>query len=704
MAVVTVVEFVVSLQCLPLLSAAQLDQLAELQQHFTDVKAMGEELIRRGWLTSFQANQIGKGKGDSLVLDRYILLDLLGQGGMGSVFKAKQTQLDRLVALKVIRPAALRSQGALERFQREARLAARLDHANIVTVYDNGECNGIHYLVMELIDGTDLAHMVKQHGSLPVPLACACIRQAALGLQHAHEQGLVHRDIKPHNLMLTTRGVVKVMDLGLARVANTGNTPNEGLTNTGTVMGTVDYMAPEQAANARTVDIRADIYSLGCTLYHLLAGQVPFPGGMVTEILIAHQLREPQPIESLRAGLPEGLGRVVHRMLAKNRADRFATPGEVAAALAPFTNDAADGSFTSHPSGTSPGSESVADPTAPECATPTATAIPVHPVRKERSRWLIGAAVAAGLVALLGVVLAMVLLRPPGEQASVAQTTPPRPTATRPVQTSPQRTAPAPVRPPHLSVFGLTATGFQTWADKVKADGYRITTLNGYETGGEPQFAATAVREPTGPPWRMVVGVSVAENQKQVNDLSSQGYHVMYASAYLQGKQPAFCSLWVKDDRRGVWELRSQLLPEQVQTFIAERRGKNLRPLVLNGYPDGQGGHRFRILWCEAGDVRWHALHDLTTQEYQAAFNEWVKKGYRPISVSGYRTADGPRLAAIFAEQEEGLWWEAHHDMSAEKLAFYQSQAAVRGERAGMISGYWDGSQMRYVAFWVREP
>src|SRR5262249_8271075 len=153
-----------------------------------------------------------------------------------------------------------------------ARVAAKLSHPNIVTVFDSRDYKGIHFLVMELIEGTDLAQVLKERGVFPVPFACECVRQSALGLQHAHEQDLVHRDIKPHNLMLTKQGAIKVMDLGLARTVKTADAAaTEGVTTTGAVMGTADYMAPEQGLNSKTVDIRADVYSLGCTLYHLLA-------------------------------------------------------------------------------------------------------------------------------------------------------------------------------------------------------------------------------------------------------------------------------------------------------------------------------------------------------------------------------------------------------------------------------------------------
>jgi tRNA A-37 threonylcarbamoyl transferase component Bud32 len=261
----------------------------------------------------------------------------LGRGGMGVVYKARHVRLDRTVAIKLINRDRLLRDDAVLRFQREARTAARLAHPNIVSVYDASEVEGLHFLVMEYVEGVDLAHLVRQSGALPVAQACEFIRQAALGLQHAHERGMAHRDIKPQNLMLTPGGRVKILDFGLARFVTETPSSEEGLTPSGVIMGTPDYIAPEQARNARQADSRADIYSLGCALYHLLAGKVPFPDGTTTEKLVAHLERAPVALPTLRADLPAGLERVLARMMAKDPAKRYQTPHDVVLALAPYT-------------------------------------------------------------------------------------------------------------------------------------------------------------------------------------------------------------------------------------------------------------------------------------------------------------------------------------------------------------------------------
>jgi Tol biopolymer transport system component len=278
---------------------------------------------------------------------RYRVRELLGVGGMGAVYRAEHQLMARPVALKVINKSLTDNPAAVERFRREVRAAARLVHPNIVHAYDAEQAGDSHFLVMEYVEGTTLARLVAERGPLPVAEACDYIRQAALGLQHAHEQGMVHRDIKPHNLMRTPDGRIKILDFGLARFARESAPAAAGapdgagpaapwLTDADTVMGTPDYIAPEQVANAHAADIRADVYSLGCTLYDLLAGHAPFPDGTAVEKVAAHARQAPRRLTELRDDVPAALARVVGRMMAKDPAQRYPTPAEVAQALAPF--------------------------------------------------------------------------------------------------------------------------------------------------------------------------------------------------------------------------------------------------------------------------------------------------------------------------------------------------------------------------------
>jgi serine/threonine protein kinase len=269
-------------------------------------------------------------------LGQYELLEELGAGGMGRVFKARHRLMDRVVALKVLRGRWLRRPGTVDRFQQEIRALARLDHPHIVRAHDADQAGGLHFLVMEYVEGTDLGRRVRELGPLPVAEACDCVRQAAVGLQHAHDHGLIHRDVKPANLIRTTDGQVKVLDLGLALFAP--DVPEADL-----VVGTADYMAPEQWEATAALDGRADVYGLGCTLFCLLTGRPPFEGsGYATreEKQHAHASVLPPPVRSLRPDVPAGLAAVLDRMLAKDPTARYASPDEVGDALRPFTTPA----------------------------------------------------------------------------------------------------------------------------------------------------------------------------------------------------------------------------------------------------------------------------------------------------------------------------------------------------------------------------
>jgi len=280
---------------------------------------------------------------------RYRVLKLLGSGGMGAVYKAEHRLMERIVALKVINSSLIDNPAAIERFRLEVKAAARLTHPNIVTAFDAEQAGNVHFLVMEYVEGISLAQLVQERGQLPIAHACEYARQAAFGLQHAFEQGMVHRDIKPQNLMLSTAGRVKILDFGLARFVSESSKATN-LTGTGAFMGTPDYIAPEQATDAHRADTRADIYSLGCTLYDLLTGRPPFPEGSTIQKVMAHIDQAPRPVRQLRPDVPPELDLLVTRMMAKDPAQRFQTPKEVAQALTPFCRTVAAAMDEMHPS------------------------------------------------------------------------------------------------------------------------------------------------------------------------------------------------------------------------------------------------------------------------------------------------------------------------------------------------------------------
>ncbi len=312
-------------------------QTSDPNGHLTTPVAMLDRLVNAGLITGFHADKLAAGKYKGFHLGSYLILDQLGAGEMGQVYLAEHGHMRRLVALKVLTPHAFENNPvAKERFFREARAAGTLDHPNIVRVFDLCQEGKILYLVMEYVDGLSFQTLVTQLGPIDVTAACHYARQVAFGLQNAHEMGFVHRDIKPANLLLDRTGVVKILDLGLVRSeADAGTLLTQQLDNKN-ILGTADYMAPEQAVDSSKVDARADVYSLGATLYFLLAGRPLFPEGRTAQKLVWQQIKEPVPISRLRPEVPAELAAVVHRMLQKRPADRFQTVNDVFEALAPF--------------------------------------------------------------------------------------------------------------------------------------------------------------------------------------------------------------------------------------------------------------------------------------------------------------------------------------------------------------------------------
>jgi serine/threonine-protein kinase len=297
----------------------------------TDENGYVAELVRRGWLTPLQSRWVLRGYAHRLAVGPYVLLDRLGRGGMGHVFLARHRSLKRQVALKVARGDRQKRTRSRVLFEREARALARLRHPNVIRGYDAGQDHGADYLTMEYVPGPDLGQLVLRNGPLSPGMACEYIRQAALGLQHVHDVGLVHRDVKPANLGLA-EGVIKVLDVGLAKAVGRDCT----LTRPGRLVGSADFAAPEQVTDSRAVDPRADVYALGATLYFLLTGEVPFPDGTKSEKALRRLKYDPRPVEDLDSEVPNELGEVVRRLMTRNPSERIPTAAAAAKMLTPF--------------------------------------------------------------------------------------------------------------------------------------------------------------------------------------------------------------------------------------------------------------------------------------------------------------------------------------------------------------------------------
>lgn len=342
-------RFVEVLQEHQMLGPAELDQVRDqLQSRHADAQSLAQELLRRGWLTRFQLGFLVQKRPDALVFGSYVILDELGKGAMGTVYKARHQVMKRLVALKLIRKGHLPHGQAVQRLQREIEAAAQLSHPNIVHSYDAGRVGDRHFFAMEYVEGETLALVLQREGRLPIGLACEYAFQTALGLQHAHEKGMVHRDIKPSNLLVASGGKgtagadaggprIKILDMGLALIHyDPAGRGAKALTQMGQLMGTPDYIPPEQILNSHRVDTRADLYSLGCTLYQMLSGRTPFAGETFHQMLSSHLQKEPERLEGLVPGIPPPLAALVHRLLAKKPEERPQTPREAATALAAF--------------------------------------------------------------------------------------------------------------------------------------------------------------------------------------------------------------------------------------------------------------------------------------------------------------------------------------------------------------------------------
>ncbi len=325
--------------------------LAEAKDNAAQVPAFLKWLIAKNYVTEYQASLLSRGHVDDFYLGDYRILERIGRGRMAGVYKAAHP-LGQVVAIKVLPPSRAKSGQTLARFQREARLSVKLKHPHVVRSFQVGETKGVHYLVMEYLEGETLEEVLTRRKRLPAAEAVRLMHQALLGLQHIHDQGMVHRDLKPANLMLaptpvagsaetTLKSNVKILDIGLAREFFDENSPPDAtekaeLTGEGVLLGTPDYLAPEQARDPRSIDIRADIYSLGCTLYHLLTGQPPFPDKNILNQMIRHATETPKPLQDFVPTIPEGLAQIVSWMMAKQPAQRYPTPARAAQALDAF--------------------------------------------------------------------------------------------------------------------------------------------------------------------------------------------------------------------------------------------------------------------------------------------------------------------------------------------------------------------------------
>jgi eukaryotic-like serine/threonine-protein kinase len=353
----------------------------------TGTRALADRLVAERILTEFQADRLLKGKTHGLIVGRYVILDRLGQGGRGRVYKAQHRLMGRLAALKVIAPQIASRASSIARFYREMRLIGRLDHPNVIRAFDADQIGELLYIVMEYVTGRSLDHVMNERGPLPAREVIDYMAQAALGLAHAHERGIVHRDVKPPNLLLSEEGQIKVLDLGLSALMEADNAATFA-TAAGQIVGTVHYMSPEQAV-ALNLDGRSDLFSLGCTMYQLLSGRLPFPGETVAECIALRVMGRSTPITDFRTDLSASLVQVLGKLMARRTEDRFQTAAEAAEALQALADQEAGARPAPSPErsvsglAASPDRPSIGGPSAPDAGDLPG---PVPATRSNRAR------------------------------------------------------------------------------------------------------------------------------------------------------------------------------------------------------------------------------------------------------------------------------------------------------------------------------
>ncbi|MBY0587950.1 serine/threonine protein kinase [bacterium] len=324
-----------SLAAINLITSEDFRTVADIHQH-NSFKIL-DDLERKGFITSYQRARLAEGHGETLIMDEYVILDRIGIGGMGEVFKARNRSLDRMEAIKTMNQGHDPSSSVSQRFHREAKMLARIEHPSIVPIYKVGHAQGVDYIAMKFIDGVNLKDKIDQSlamgQSITVRQAVEWVSQAAAALAKAHEESIIHRDIKPSNLMVTPEGRLYILDLGIARLALSTSSPTPNLTRHASAIGTPEFMPPEQWADATTVTPETDIYALGCTLFFLLAGRAPFTGEKLSDVMRGHTSEKPPAISSLRPDAPKLLDAIIAKMLAKDPQQRYRQASEVLDAL-----------------------------------------------------------------------------------------------------------------------------------------------------------------------------------------------------------------------------------------------------------------------------------------------------------------------------------------------------------------------------------
>jgi tRNA A-37 threonylcarbamoyl transferase component Bud32 len=618
---------------------------------------------------------------------RYRLVRPLGSGGMGSVWLAEHVILRRPVAIKFIRPEFLARPDAADRFRREARAVARLAHPNIVAAHDAEEAGGTCFLAMEYVPGECLAELVRSSGPLPAVEACRVARDVARALATAHAAGLIHRDIKPHNLIRSPDGPTKVLDFGLA-TAVVGMSDN--LTGAHAIVGTPDFIAPEQAEDVRTADARSDLYALGCTLHFLLSGRPPFPEGTLLQKLDAHRGTPAPPI----AGLPSGLSAVLSKLMAKRPGDRFQNATDVVAALQPFCEDSAAGSVGDRN-------------TSNECPAPP-TRAPSSPKRPPRHIWLI----VLGLLFAAAVVAGIVIIVRDKDGKEVGRITVPDGGKFEVVEGGAGTGARDAVRPSfpagteYRETHGADLAALRAWFAELPA-GYRPVVLTARSEAAPPRFDAVAINDAdvTAVKAQLDLDRSGSPHMVDFDTSGAGGFALRLICPFDSGADRPRHHIWVKDGRP--WVVFGTTLAE-LPKKVTDWKRQGLRPtdVYQNAADPGRGDPKRPYGFCltPAREADWKIDAEVSPDELPAKFAEVREQGWRPELLAAFGTGRNRTFCLLTVPNPGGIDWHGRID---ETVAQYESALAEQkraGRRPLAVTSRGNGDAVRYTGLWIDVP
>ncbi len=622
-----------------------------------DSRELGRELVAAGRLTGYQVGAICQGKAKGLVIGRYIVLDKLGAGGMGMVFKAQHRRLKQVFALKILPPSLTRNPELVQRFHREAETAAKLNHPNIVRAIDADDAGGTHFLVMEYVEGTNLSKLVKSRGVLSPAKALDAMIQAAQGIAVAHDAGIVHRDIKPSNLMIDAAGVVKILDLGLARLTGEHSPDSDAITLSGSLMGTVDYMSPEQAFDPRHADARSDIYSLGCTLFFLLTGSAPYRGDSLMQRLLAHREKPAPSLRSRRPDVPAALDELFREMVAKDPKDR---PGSMAKVIDRLGACKAA-------AGTSP------------AQSPRPLMVFDEGVRID-----------------------------PTPKAAEVEESPPSHVDPTPL---PRLVAADPDNPRSGSgirledkaqniytIFNTDILGLHTWVEFVRSRDAMPAGVSVFECGQRPAFAAIALPNRRQLAWDFATHSDMHQFNVYSNTMATRGFELSLFNAYRVGSRGGIIGRFCKGDD-GVNRALGIDLADVRATL--ERVEKSSRRLIyLAGYPTPEG-RRFAAFSTSPSLYPQRSAYELTLDALKAFASRAQADGYLPISLTASPVGE-TSCFSIILEKAAGRASEMSFGLTEDALASEFDRRMKRGFSPIVLCGFTQAGSVLYNVGWIQ--